>query len=182
MQTHAVAVREAIERARVVNNQWLQFESQNSPTTTTSTSASPSATTATNANIATHNEAHAPGIQSYTKTRTAHTGARASFVTVSPNDVLLALRIGSRLVVIDSPENKNSDFVRAVDALLVRAKKATSMDPLPSFTMSTDVDGKATVSIQVVPTEKGSATTLYYENGLTKERIDPIGVVNWFLG
>ena len=118
------------------------------------------------------------------KHTTAATGARASFVRVTQEDVMLGLRIGDRLVIIDEADNKNSDIVRAVDGLLTKAKQAVDVQGRKGFSMSTEVEAQydTRVSITVTPSPKGNQVVMYYERGDARERIHPIGVVNFFLG
>lgn len=151
---HARAVREAISTARAVNEQWTTLK--NAP-------ASPAAPLAT-------------------VVSTVSTGSKASFINVSPNDVMLGLRIGTKLVVIDDHNNKNSDIVRAVDGLLTRAKKILA-DGRSRVSFTTDVQRQedTRVSIDVIPTNKGPEVQMHFERGAERERIFPVGVVDFFL-
>jgi len=175
---HARAVREAIQTARQVNEQWNALAQQVAhapPPTDASASAATTATTAT-AMAATGNRPDEPGPM--------RPGTGARYINVSDQDVLLAIRIGTRLIVIDDHQNRHSAIVRAVDGLLTRAKKMVDTDGRQRVSLSTEVEGQpdTRVSIDVVPTGKGSATTMHYERGAARERISPIGVVDFFLG
>jgi len=153
---HARAVRKAIHTARAVNEQW---------TTLAHVPASPT-------------------VPAATVVPTVSTGAKASFINVSPHDVMLGLRVGTKLVVVDEANNKNSDLVRAIDALLTRAKKMVNANGRSRIALATDVEHQegTRVSIEVIPTAKGSEVTMHYENNGTRERIQPIGVVDFYLG
>jgi len=84
---HAFAVRNAIQTARVVNEQWLALG--NGPAA---------------CKTGTMLDYNAP----ITSTPSTSTGALARYIPVSAEEVLLGLRIGDRLVVIDDANNKNS--------------------------------------------------------------------------
>lgn len=155
-QQHARAVRDAIQTARQANEQWTVLETAPS----------------------------SPTVPSAMMVPTTSTGATASFVNVTPHDVMLGLRVGTKLVIIDDGNNKNSDLVRAVDGLLTKARKMAQADGRRRISLATDVQHQegTRVSVEVVPTAKGSEVTMHYENGATRERIQPIGVVDFFLG
>jgi len=153
---HARAVRQAISTARAVNEQWTALA----------------------------NVPASPTVPSATVVPTVSTGSKATFINVSPKDVMLGLRVGTKLVVIDDQNNKISDLVRAVDGLLTRAKKMIDADGRSRVSLATDVQHQegTRVSIEVIPTTKGPEVQMHYERGAERERIFPVGVVDFYLG
>ena len=166
---HATAVRHAILQARHNNSAWLHSERMQLATTP---GASADSVVAMGVATGTHINTHVP-----------HTDTRAEYHTVSTQDILLGLRINNKLVLVDSDRNKDSLIVRAVDAILIRARKLALADPTTAVNIETAVDGSPNTAVSLVatPTPKGIETVLYYTQNGKVSTIDPIGVVSWFL-
>lgn len=165
---HATAVRQAILRAKHNNSAWLHSERMQLATT-------PGASVGVVDAIGVATGTHMGDMP--------HTDARAEYHTVSTQDILLGLRINNKLVLVDSDRNKDSLIVRAVDAILIRARQLTIADPTTAVNIETAVDGSpnTTVSLIATPTPKGIETALYYTQNGKVSNIDPVGVVSWFL-
>ena len=165
---HAQAVRNAIYAARAVNQQWLAAESQPLPTA--------AATGALAQN--------APGLAPCVHDP-APTAARATYVNVTEQDLMLGLKIGKKLVVFDDSENRHSAVVRSVDSLLTRAKKMVDADKQKGFSFATKLESQpgTSVSVSVVPNGKGGTeTTMHFEReGMSRQRIYPVGIVDFHL-
>ena len=175
--SHAVAVRQAILAAQRDNQRWMQAEQQQTATTGSPCAGAPVGAPAPppppppNGTDSYHNDTRIGGdIRKPTK---------AVFTEVSSNDVLLGLRIGNKLIILDDQQNKYATIVQAVDGLLQKAKKLADADPTQPVVVKTTVDGKSSVMLEATPTQKGFATKLYYIDGTRKQPIEPIGVVRF---
>lgn len=163
MHAHAHAVRTAIERAKRDNAAWLTATKQH-------------ASAPTGGHMAGHMDdavlgsaALPPGIK---------------YHSVSESDILLGLRIGSRLVLIDNQRNKTSELVRAVDGILVQAKRLAQADPGQPLELMTSVDGTDRVMVKLSATPLGGGrmdTELHLLNNGVKTRMEPVGIVEWAL-
>jgi hypothetical protein len=156
MHAHAHAVRTAIARAQRDNATWLTAEKQSSAT----------------------------GGHMEDASRDLSLPRGLKYHTVSGNEVILGLRTGSHLLLIDDTENKTSDLVRAVDGIVLQAKRVLQADPDQPLELKTSVDGTDKLMVMLTATPMGGgrvAGQLHLINGGTKTRIDPVGVVEWAL-
>ena len=171
--SHATAVRQAILSAKQLNQRWLDAE-QNTAATPVTTTGAPASHPCSGS---THMQ-HTSGMNG----AYIHTPTKAVYTDVSDQDVLLGLRIGTKLIIIDAQKNKYSDIVQAVDGLLQKAKKLADADGSKTISVSTSIDGNSRVLLEATPTRKGLETKLFYIDGVRKQEIAPIGQVNWYLG
>lgn len=163
MHAHAHAVRTAIERAKCDNAAWLTAEKQQ-------------ASAQTGGHMAGHMDDAVMGSAALPRGIKYH--------AVSGNEVLLGLRFGGRLVLIDEAANKTSELVRAVDGILVQAKRLAQADPDQPLELMTSVDGTDRVMVKLSATPLGGGrmdAELHMLNNGVKTRMEPVGVVEWKL-
>lgn len=179
--SHAVAVRQAILAAQRDNQRWLQAE--HTAAATAATAATTDAPGDSDVPMYTCKTTQpAERIDTYEHATRSKT-TKAIYTNVSSRvDILMGFRIGTKLIIIDDQKNKFSDIVQAIDGLIQKAKRLADADPNKPLSVSTQVEGSISVMLEATPTAKGLKTVLYYTDGMTKTEIEPIGVVNWFLG
>ena len=152
---HALAVQRAIQGAQRDNQAFLQRE------------ALASLHASTHTGIAT--------VKSVAPTPTGVTH------TVSKEDVVLGLRIGEKLMLVDKQDNKVGTFVTAVDALITKARTALGAETGSS--MQTTIGGTASTLTIVRGQGNGGAIQMYFQESPTAPRqaVDAIGKLDWRL-
>ena len=99
--------------------------------------------------------------------------------SVSKEDVVLGLRIGSRLMLVDAKDNKTGVFVTAIDALLTKAR--TALDEEEGASIATPV-GDTSSSLTLVRGKRGVIQIFYREQPSAPQQVvDAIGRLDWQL-
>lgn len=96
---------------------------------------------------------------------------------VSTNDVVLGLRAGEKLMLVDDQDSKTGNFVTAIDALLRKAR--TALGEGAESSISTAI-GNTNASLTLTRDVDGVITIVYKERpSATAVQVDPIGVLKW---
>lgn len=150
--SHGTAVQMAIKQAQVNNRSFL--------TSMAATEAS-AATPPLDASVGTY----------------THTGAQVH--EVASNDAVLALRAGDRMIIVDHPDSKNSDFVESVELLMQKAHELR--DKTPPWELEIEIGNTNARLVVNVSTDK-KVTMLYMRDpNATPVLVDPVGKLDWKL-
>ena len=109
----------------------------------------------------------------------ATTNTGSHIYEVASNDAVLALRVGDRMMIVDHPDAKDSEFVQSVDLLMRNASGMTGkMPPWELETAIGNTDGRLKVHMAA---DKTVTMTYMKDANASPMKVDPIGRLDWKL-
>ena len=148
--SHGTAVQMAIKQAQVNNRAFLQ-------------------------SMAAAEAEAAPCTTGTTAGATASTGSH--IYEVASNDAVLALRVGDRMMIVDHPDAKTSEFIQSVDLLMRNASGMASK--APPWELETAI-GNTDARLKVHMAADKTVTMTYMKNAnASPVQVDPIGRLDW---
>lgn len=111
-------------------------------------------------------------------THTHSTGAPHVY-EVAHNDAIVALRAGDRMMIIDHPDAKASEFIRTVEVLMQKAHALRNQTP--PWEVETEIGQTGSrLKVRMAP-DRTVVMTFQKDANTSPVRVDPIGRVDWKL-